>query len=142
MINITEGLAKDALPHMQEFINNRPSQFPDVLSAVRHAIMSKTVLDNRSAGVSVPSLIHSAWDEIKQEEIHVWRTDLASTMPFWEQWFEDLNEIFFSCLARKWIFLSDKDNLDDSLYAKAEGGKFTPVIFQRVGFNMHEDQPK
>lgn len=60
-------------------------------------------------------------------------------MPFWEQWFANLNESYFNLQTRKWLFLSSKDNLDDNLYAQAEAGKFTPVIVQKVGFNMHED---
>lgn len=54
MINITEGIAREALPHMQEIMNDRPTFFPDVLSAVRHGVMSKTVLNRRSAAISIP----------------------------------------------------------------------------------------
>ena len=113
MINITEGTAREALPHMQEVINQRPTSFPDVLSAIRHGVMSKQVRDKRSAGVSIPSQIVPANDEITGAEKFVWRTDLAATMPFWEQWFADLNSSFLDLQTRKWLFLANKDNLDD-----------------------------
>ena len=91
MINITEGTAKEALPHMQEVIDNRPSFFPDIVSAIRHGVMSKQVLNKRSAGVSIPALVVPTTDELDGKQKYVWRTDLSATMPFWEQWFENLN---------------------------------------------------
>jgi len=37
-------------------------------------------------------------------------------MPFWEQWFADLNACYMGLQVRKWLFLAKKDDLDDQLY--------------------------
>ncbi len=63
-------------------------------------------------------------------------------MPFWEQWFEGLNDTFKSLQVRKWLFLANKDNLDDTLYGDLEAGKFFMVTIPNVGHYMHEDKPE
>ena len=116
MLNITDEIAKDALPHMQQFLDDRPTSFPDVMSCIRYRFMNKQVRNNRSVGVSTPDLIVPMQDTITEEIKYVWKTDLAATVPFWEQWFENLNACFLGLQARKWLFLSSNQNLDNELY--------------------------
>ena len=141
VIDITDGIAKDALPHMEEVIGNRPTFFPDQLSVVRYTVMSKIVRNKHSAAVSAPDLVVQTQDPLSGEQKYVWRTDLSATVPFWDQWFSEFNAIYLGLTTRKWLMLSDMGNLDNELYGQAEAGKFTPAGIPNVGHFMHEDSP-
>jgi protein phosphatase methylesterase 1 len=95
MIDITEETATNALPFIQEAISNRPSEFPDLTSAIRFGFLGKQVQDRRSACVSIPGQLQQTEGKDGKSK-YVWRTDMEATMPFWEQWFDGLNNCFSS----------------------------------------------
>ena len=140
MIDITEESATSALPFMQDVISNRPSEFSDLTAAISFGVHSKQVRDKRSACVSIPAQLQEQ-KEADGKVKYVWRTDLAATMPFWQQWFDGLNSCFQSLDVRKWLFLANKDNLDNILYGGIEAGAFTMATLPNVGHYMHEDKP-
>jgi protein phosphatase methylesterase 1 len=45
----------------------------------------------------------------------VWRTDLASTQPFWEDWFVGLSRKFLEAKGGKLLLLAGTDRLDKEL---------------------------
>ena len=146
VLDITDGIARDALPFMEEVISNRPTSFPDASQAIRYAVMGKQIRDKRSACVSVPAQLvqvqegDGAAAESGKNKL-TWRTDLSATMPFWESWFKDFNASFLAVKENKWLFLANSDGIDDDLYGAMEGGKFEMHSIPNTGHFLHEDQP-
>lgn len=58
VIDVVEGTALAALPHMKAVLNSRPKQFRSVEEAVGWAVRSGMCKSKEAAGVSVPSQLH------------------------------------------------------------------------------------
>ena len=95
------------------------------------SIRSRTIRNSTSARVSVPSLLQLAPPEPTQPlpgstdpsfpstlptpPSWIWRTDLAGTQPFWEDWFVGLSSKFLNAKGGKLLLLAGTDRLDKEL---------------------------
>ena len=57
MIDVVEGTAMDALPFMEQIIDNRPGLFSSLEECIEYTYKSKTIRNLASAKVSVPGQI-------------------------------------------------------------------------------------
>lgn len=57
----------------------------------------------------------------------VWRTDLAGTKPFWENWFTGLSKKFLEARGGKLLILAGTDRLDKELMIGQMQGMFIPL---------------
>ena len=74
---------------MQTYVSTRPSSFPSLSSGIEWHLRSRTIRNPASTSVSVPALLVDAADG-SARPWH-WRTDLAKTQPFWQNWFVGLS---------------------------------------------------
>jgi protein phosphatase methylesterase 1 len=108
---------------------------------------SRTIRNTKSARVSVPSLLREK-DEHEdgktspdqspstgQQRPWIWRTDLAATKPFWEDWFVGLSRKFLEAKGGKLLLLAGTDRLDKELMIGQMQGMLTTFNpFFRFGF--------
>lgn len=71
----------------------------------------------------------------------VWRADLASTRPFWRDWYLGLSNAFLAVPCAKLLILAGTDRLDTPLTIGQMQGKFQLALFPDAGHAVHEDQP-
>jgi protein phosphatase methylesterase 1 len=141
VLDVVEGSAMDALQSMQTYLSTRPTGFASVQAGIEWHVRSRTVKNGMSARVSVPALLVESGkaqekeekdDSAVEEEVGAvkggqqekqtqaqkpwrWRTDLAATQPFWEDWFTGLSRKFLSGKAGKLLLLAGTDRLDTEL---------------------------
>lgn len=114
VLDVVEGSAMDALQSMQTYLSTRPSGFASIETAIDWHIRSRTIRSSVSARTSVPALL-------RQEESATasrpwrWRTNLAATQPFWEDWFVGLSKKFLGARGGKLLLLAGTDRLDTEL---------------------------
>ena len=58
----------------------------------------------------------------------IWRTDLASTQPFWETWFRGLSEKFLTAKGGKLLLLAGTDRLDTELIVGQMQGQSPEIL--------------
>lgn len=122
VLDVVEGSAIDALQSMQTYLSTRPLGFPSLESGIEWHIRSRTIRNSVSARTSVPALL--SYDEnTKGSRPWVWRTDLASTQPFWEGWFIGLSKKFLEARGGKLLILAGTDRLDKELTIGQMQGK-------------------
>jgi protein phosphatase methylesterase 1 len=145
VVDVVEGTAISALKFMHGVISSRPTSFPDLSSAVEWSLKSGMVRNVESARVSAPPQFVSVEGKQQEDGTPVgavrWRTDLMSTAPFWEGWFQGLSEIFLKAKASKVLVLAGTDRLDKALTVAQMQGKFQLKIIPDVGHCVHEDNP-
>ncbi len=167
VLDVVEGSAMDALQSMQTYLSTRPTGFASLQVGIDWHVRSRTIRNSVSARTSVPALLvlddtsglHSArpWR---------WRTDLAATQPFWEDWFVGLSKKFLEARGGKLLLLAGTDRLDteltigrckvclpsDPLAGKSSStgltsllsvaGKYNLQVFTEAGHFIHEDLPE
>ncbi|KAH0595922.1 hypothetical protein MHUMG1_06472 [Metarhizium humberi] len=122
VLDVVEGSAMDALQSMQTYLSTRPSGFASIETAIDWHIRSRTIRSSVSARTSVPALL-------RQEESATasrpwrWRTNLAATQPFWEDWFVGLSKKFLGARGGKLLLLAGTDRLDTELTIGQMQGK-------------------
>ncbi|PHJ18550.1 protein phosphatase methylesterase [Cystoisospora suis] len=97
VLDVVEGTALAALPHMQNFIKKLPVVFTSPREGVQWAIRSGTLKNEESARISMPSqLVQKRRKDVKdllkkeitpgheEDVIWTWRTDLSKTEPYWD----------------------------------------------------------
>ena len=119
VLDVVEGSAIEALLHMKTYLASRPSSFASVDQAINWHIRSRTIRDLESAQASVPSLL------IPEGDRWVWRTDLARTQGWWEEWFTGMSGLFLRGRAAKALVLAGTDRLDKELMVGQMQGKFS-----------------
>jgi protein phosphatase methylesterase 1 len=134
-----------------------------------HSTRSRTIRNRTSARVSVPSLLYHEDDPVDPSKPWVWRTNLAETKPFWEDWFIGLSRKFLEARGGKLLLLAGTDRLDkelmigqmqggfifslhSSLYSRwasvlpvmliRRAGKYQLQVFPDAGHFIQEDQPE
>lgn len=137
VIDVVEGSAIDALKSMQSYLAGRPSTFRSVEAAIDWHVRSRTIRNPSSAAISTPALLI----EIRPG-LWTWRTDLASTQSFWQDWFKGLSAGFLSGKAAKLLLLAGTDRLDKELMIGQMQGKFQMQVFPEAGHFVHEDLPE
>ena len=138
VLDVVEGSAMDALQSMQTYLSTRPTGFATLRDGIEWHVRSRTVRNAVSARTSVPALlVDSRVGEGKDEEGGKkgsegdgtavkgrgsgssrpwrWRTDLAATQPFWEDWFVGLSKKFLEARGGKLLLLAGTDRLDTEL---------------------------
>ena len=56
-IDIVEGTAMEALPFMENIINNKPETFPSIEKGIEYMFRSGAIKNLQSAKISVPPLL-------------------------------------------------------------------------------------
>jgi protein phosphatase methylesterase 1 len=104
---------------METYLSTRPTSFPSLASGIEWHTRSRTIRDTTSARVSVPPLLveHDSFTTTgtASHRQWTWRTDLAATKPFWENWFVGLSKKFLEARGGKLLLLAGTDRLDKEL---------------------------
>ncbi|KAJ7719621.1 Alpha/Beta hydrolase protein [Mycena maculata] len=154
VIDVVEGTALAALPHMHALLNARPDGFASVEEAVEWTVKTKAIRNPHSARVSVPCTLVRPPGEGEKEGSGekekpvewVWRTPLRGTAPFWEGWYTALSTDFLALRTARLLVLAGttglgEDRLDRPLTIAQMQGKFRMEVVQGVGHVVHEDDP-
>ncbi|KAG9124156.1 Protein with carboxyl methyl esterase activity [Ceratobasidium sp. 392] len=140
VLDVVEGSAMEALPHMHKLLESRPDGFPSVEAAIEWHLKNNTIRNSTSARVSVPSLVVPA--EEGETPAFKWRTPLRNTSPYWTSWFAGLSESFLAARAARLLVLAGTDRLDKTLMIGQMQGKFQMVVVPDAGHMLHEDNPE
>ena len=136
MLDVVEGQAIDALPHMDTIVGQRPKGFKSVEHAIQWAVQSNTIRNPDSARVSIPLQIRPLGNGFQ------FRTDLQRTKVFWEGWFRGMNNAFLSVMGPKQLIIAGSDRTDRQMMIAQMQGKFKHTVFFDVGHILHEDNPE
>ncbi|KAI1005941.1 Protein phosphatase methylesterase 1 [Podosphaera aphanis] len=142
VIDVVEGSAIEALKNMQTYLATRPVGFASLESGIEWHLRSRALRNSISARTSVPDLLHRAQELLPDSSGWTWRTDLASTKPFWEDWFVGLSKKFLQGKAGKLLLLAGTDRLDTELMIGQMQGKYAMQVFPEAGHFIHEDLPE
>jgi protein phosphatase methylesterase 1 len=110
VLDVVEGSAMEVLNHMHTYLASRPKSFASLEAAIEWHVRTRTLRNPQAARASVPSLLLQSPDGR-----WAWRTDLASTEPYWENWFTGLSGKFLSGRGAKLLLLAGTDRLDKEL---------------------------
>ncbi|TEB31490.1 protein phosphatase methylesterase [Coprinellus micaceus] len=138
VLDVVEGSAIDALPHMNSLLNARPDGFDSVEEAVEWHVSTNTIHNANSARVSIPAIFKHVEDGYPPYQ---WRTPLRSTAPYWLSWFQGLSNKFLAARTARILILAGTDRLDKELMIGQMQGKFQQVVVPGVGHMLHEDDP-
>ncbi|KAL4993417.1 protein phosphatase methylesterase 1 [Aspergillus recurvatus] len=141
VLDVVEGSAMDALQSMETYLSTRPSRFPSLPSGIEWHTRSRTIRNRTSARVSVPSLLYHEDVPKDPSKPWIWRTNLAETKPFWEDWFVGLSRKFLEARGGKLLLLAGTDRLDKELMVGQMQGKYQLQVFPDAGHFIQEDQP-
>ncbi|KAF7317339.1 Protein phosphatase methylesterase 1 [Mycena chlorophos] len=144
VLDVVEGSAIEALPHMQNLLNARPDGFDSVEAAVEWHVKTKTIRNTQSARVSIPAIVEAAPpSDPPPPHAWIWRTPLRSTAPYWLSWFQDLSATFLAARTARLLLLAGTDRLDKPLMIAQMQGKFQLHVIGGgvVGHMLHEDDP-
>ncbi|KZT53856.1 protein phosphatase methylesterase [Calocera cornea HHB12733] len=142
VIDVVEGTALEALPHMRSLLLTRPKGFPSLEKAIQWHVGNNTIRNLQSARISVPALFVKNEDADARAEVQwVWRAPLEKTEPFWEGWFTSLSTRFLTARAARLLLLAGAERLDKPLMIGQMQGKFQLVVLPGVGHHLQEDDP-
>lgn len=128
VLDVVEGSAMDALQSMQTYLSTRPTGFATLRDGIDWHVRSRTIRNSVSARTSVPALLVEQPDDQSGRPWR-WRTDLASTQPFWEGWFIGLSKKFLEAKGGKMLLLAGTDRLDTELTIGQMQGTPPPLSF-------------
>ncbi|KAK2462963.1 hypothetical protein APHAL10511_005015 [Amanita phalloides] len=138
VLDVVEGSAIEALPHMHNLLNARPDGFDNIEEAVEWHISTNTIRNSNSARVSIPSIFKHVPNTFKPYQ---WRTPLRSTAPYWTGWFAGLSTTFLAARTARLLLLAGTDRLDRELMIGQMQGKFQMEVIPGVGHMLQEDDP-
>lgn len=141
VLDVVEGSAIDALQSMQTYLSTRPLGFPSLEAGIDWHIRTRTIRNSRSARTSVPALLKFN-EGMEGSKSWTWRTNLAATQPFWEEWFKGLSKKFLEAKGGKLLLLAGTDRLDKELMIGQMQGKYALQVFPDAGHFIHEDAPE
>lgn len=138
VVDVVEGTAMAALPHMASWLSERTQSFSSIERAIRYVTRSGFVRNIQSARLSVPpqltfSSLSRRWH---------WRTALEKTDKYWSGWFKGLSPLFLSVPVAKLLVLANVNRLDKDLMIAQMQGKFQNILITSAGHAIHEDQPE
>ena len=140
VIDVVEGTAMDALPFMENIVNNRPERFNSIQKGIEYMYKSGTIKNIESARISVPPLLKEEVNS-KGVKTYVFKTNLMESKPFWNEWFIGLTKAFLSCNIPKTLMLAGIERMDKDLTIAQMQGKYKLSILRGVGHIIHEDKP-
>lgn len=138
VLDVVEGSALEALPHMHSLLNARPDGFDSIEEAVEWHVSTNTIQNVNSARVSIPAVFKQV---DKGPFPYTWRTPLRSTAPYWTSWFKGLSNKFLAARTARILILAGTDRLDKELMIGQMQGKFQQMVVPGVGHMLHEDDP-
>ncbi|KAF5379673.1 hypothetical protein D9615_005753 [Tricholomella constricta] len=138
VLDVVEGSAVEALPHMHTLLNARPDGFSSIEDAIEWHVSTNTIRNAHSARVSVPSIIVP---DPKGVLPYTWHTPLRSTAPYWMSWFKGLSSTFLQARTARLLVLAGTDRLDNELMIGQMQGKFQMAVVPGVGHMLQEDDP-
>ncbi|KAF5344906.1 hypothetical protein D9758_011578 [Tetrapyrgos nigripes] len=141
VLDVVEGSALDALPHMNSLLNARPDGFDSIEEAVEWHVTTKAIRNPTSARVAVPAIVKPSESTSPVIPPIIWRTPLRSTAPYWRSWFEGLSKMFLSARTARLLVLAGTDRLDKELMIGQMQGKFQMEVVPGTGHMLHEDDP-
>lgn len=134
VLDVVEGSAMDALQSMQTYLSTRPGGFVSLEAGIEWHVRSRTIRNSISARTSVPALL--VLPENRQENDTrpwKWRTNLAASQPFWEDWFVGLSKKFLGAKGGKLLLLAGTDRLDTELtIGQMQGKKPSRYLWERT----------
>ncbi|PFH37849.1 putative chain a, pp2a-specific methylesterase apo form (pme) [Besnoitia besnoiti] len=155
VVDVVEGTALAALPHMASFVNKLPTVFTSPREAVSWAVRSGRLKNEESARISLPSqLIRTRRRDVRNilkkeispghedDVVWTWRTDLSKTQPYWEGWFAGMSSLFLQARCTKVLICAGNDRLDRELMIAHMQGKFQVQLVPYSGHVVEEDQPQ
>ncbi|KAK0392663.1 hypothetical protein NLU13_2158 [Sarocladium strictum] len=142
VLDVVEGSAIDALQSMHTYLSTRPPGFQSVESGIEWHVRTRTVRNSVSARTSVPPLLIRDENGNDAARPWRWRTNLAATQPFWEDWFVGLSKKFLEARGGKLLLLAGTDRLDTELTIGQMQGKYALQVFTEAGHFIHEDLPE
>ncbi|TGJ84126.1 hypothetical protein E0Z10_g4630 [Xylaria hypoxylon] len=142
VLDVVEGSAIDALQHMHTYLSTRPTGFQSLEMGIEWHTRSRTIRNSVSARTSVPSLLTLEEKKPGDTRPWKWRTDLAATQPYWENWFVGLSSKFLAAKGAKLLLLAGTDRLDTELTIGQMQGKYNLQVFPEAGHFIHEDLPE
>ena len=149
----------DALQSMETYLSTRPSKFPSLASGIEWQYVSiawppccsisahvstkltslptstrsRSIRSTMSARVSVPSLLREESEPSDSSKPWTWRTNLAATKPYWENWFIGLSKKFLEARGGKLLLLAGTDRLDKELIiGQMQGMLFISSLFSSL----------
>ncbi|KAG8890425.1 dual specificity protein kinase yak1 [Tulasnella sp. 332] len=140
VLDVVEGSALEAMPMMRGLLGSRPTGFDSVEEAVQWHVLNKTIRNQTSARVSVPSLFKPSTSAASEFGL-IWRTPLRLTEPYWSGWFTGLSASFLTARTARLLILAGTDRLDKPLMIGQMQGKFQLEVVPNVGHMLHEDNP-
>jgi len=144
VLDVVEGSAMEALPHMNSLLNARPDGFDSVEEAVEWHVTTKTIRNPTSARISIPGIVEpspTSSSNPNPDPSYIWRTPLRSTAPYWQSWFLGLSSSFLAARTARLLVLAGTDRLDKELMIGQMQGKFQMVVVPGTGHMLHEDDP-
>ncbi len=141
VIDVVEGTAMDALPFMENIVNNRPERFNSIQKGIEYMYKSGTIKNIDSARISVPPLLKEVVNK-NGTKTYSFKTNLMESKPFWNEWFIGLTKAFLSCNIPKTLMLAGIERMDKDLTIAQMQGKYKLSILRNVGHIMHEDKPE
>ncbi|KAJ7273806.1 Alpha/Beta hydrolase protein [Mycena rebaudengoi] len=137
VLDVVEGSAMEALPHMLNLLNARPDGFDSPEAAID--VKTKTIRSATPARISVPAIVVPAPPGAPSSApAYRWRTPLRSTAPYWASW---LSAAFLAARTARLLFLAGTDRLDRPLMIAQMQGQFQMAVVGGVGHMLHEDDP-
>ncbi|KAG2453592.1 hypothetical protein HYH02_001810 [Chlamydomonas schloesseri] len=145
VVDVVEGTALAALPHMMNVLAGRPTSFPSLEEAVTWAVRSGMSRNKEAAAVSMPGQLEQQQDEAGPRagdgSRWTWRTHLELSRPYWEGWYTGLSEAFLQLSCPKALVLAGTDRLDRALTIGQMQGKFQLILMPTAGHAIQEDEP-
>jgi protein phosphatase methylesterase 1 len=168
VVDVVEGTALAALPHMRGVLSARPVGFDSREDAARWALRSGATRCREAAEVSAPTQVVEAEaegaargrgqeEEEEQAEAaaeatappqpppkYVWRTPLERSSRHWEGWYRGLSAAFLEELPPglpRALILAGADRLDRALTIGQMQGRFQLVLVAQSGHAVQEDAP-
>jgi len=136
-LDLVEGSAIASMEHIRHSVQQRPSHFPSLDTAIEWTVRSSLILNPTSARLSVPATL------TYQPTTHsyTWRTDLLASQPHWLGWFEGLTAAFLGCPQPKLLLLADVERLDREMSVAQMQGRLQVVVLRGCGHQLMEDRP-
>ncbi|KAF9231023.1 Alpha/Beta hydrolase protein [Melanogaster broomeanus] len=152
VLDVVEGTAIDALPHMHALLDTRPEGFHSEEDAIEWHINTRAINNPASARISVPSILVPKESSLapltraNQAYAFRWRTPLRSTAPYWASWFSSLSTLFLGIRTGRLLILAGRERLDTTLEIGHMQGKFQLNVMSgrggtEVGHLVQEDDP-
>ncbi|KAJ3874369.1 Alpha/Beta hydrolase protein [Lentinula edodes] len=138
VLDVVEGSAIEALPHMNSLLNARPDGFDSVEEAVEWHLNTKAIRNPTSARISIPAVISPSESSSPIVPPFIWRTPLRSTAPYWQSWFVGLSHTFLNVRTARLLVLAGTDRLDKELMIGQMQGKFQMIVVPGTGHMLHE----